>query len=237
MAGDSPRILLIEDEQEIRRFLRVSLAAQGCKLVECGTGNEGVLAAASEPPDAIILDLGLPDIDGMEVLRRIREWSRVPIIVLSARGQEQQKVEALDAGADDYLTKPFGVGELLARLRVALRHAAADPSSAQVSEYRSGSLRVDFARRQVFVADREVHLTPTEYRLLAMLVRHAGKVVTHRQLLKEVWGPENVWETHYLRVYMNQLRHKLERDPQRPVFLLTEPGVGYRLAEIPGEGE
>jgi two-component system KDP operon response regulator KdpE len=237
MAGDSPRILLIEDEQEIRRFLRVSLAAHGYKLVECGTGNEGVLAAASEPPDAIILDLGLPDIDGMEVLRRIREWSRVPIIVLSARGQEQQKVEALDAGADDYLTKPFGVAELLARLRVALRHAAADPSSAQGSEYRSGSLRVDFARRQVFVADREVHLTPTEYRLLAMLVRYAGKVVTHRQLLKEVWGPENVWETHYLRVYMNQLRHKLERDPQRPVFLLTEPGVGYRLAEILGDGE
>jgi two-component system KDP operon response regulator KdpE len=231
MPGDSARILLIEDEQEIRRFLRVSLTAHGYKLVECAKGNDGVLAAASERPDAIVLDLGLPDIDGMEVLRQIREWSRVPIIVLSARGQEQQKVEALDAGADDYLTKPFGVGELLARLRVALRHAAVDPSSAWDAEFRSGSLRVDFARRQVFVADREVHLTPTEYRLLGMLVRHAGKVVTHRQLLKEVWGPDNVWETHYLRVYMNQLRHKLERDPQRPEHLLTEPGVGYRLAE------
>jgi two-component system KDP operon response regulator KdpE len=230
MPGDNPRILLIEDEQEIRRFLRVSLSAHGYTLVECTKGKEGVLAAASQPPDAIVLDLGLPDIDGMEVIRQVREWSRVPIIVLSARGQEQQKVEALDAGADDYLTKPFGVGELLARLRVALRHAAADPSAEKDAEFRSGTLHIDFARRQVFVDGQEVHLTPTEYRLLGTLVRHAGKVVTHRQLLKEVWGPENVWETHYLRVYMNQLRHKLERDPQRPEHLLTEPGVGYRLA-------
>ena len=235
MPGDAPRILLIEDEQEIRRFLRVSLCAHGYKLVECTTGKEGVLSAASEPPDAIVLDLGLPDIDGMDVIRQVREWSRVPIVVLSARGQEQQKVEALDAGADDYLTKPFGVGELLARLRVALRHAAADPASASDAAFHSGSLRIDFARRQVFIDEQEVHLTPTEYRLLSTLVRHAGKVVTHRQLLKEVWGPENVWETHYLRVYMNQLRHKLERDPQRPEHLLTEPGVGYRLADWSAE--
>ncbi|MBI3467203.1 MAG: response regulator [Planctomycetes bacterium] len=228
MSSDQPRILLIEDEQEIRRFLRVSLTARGYELLECTTGREGVLQAASQPPDAIILDLGLPDIDGMDVIRQVREWSGVPIIVLSARGQEQQKVAALDAGADDYLTKPFGVGELLARLRVALRHAATDESGEPT--FTIGPLHVDLARRQVFVNGEEVHLTPTEYRLLTTLVKHAGKVVTHRQLLKEVWGPESVNETHYLRVYTGQLRQKLGDTSAQPRFLLTEPGVGYRLA-------
>ena len=228
MAADQPRILVIEDEQEIRRFLRVSLTAQGYELVECTAGREGVLQAASQPPDAIILDLGLPDIDGMDVIRQVREWSHVPIIVLSARGQEQQKVAALDAGADDYLTKPFGVGELLARLRVALRHAATDGSGE--ASFTRGPLHVDLARRQVFVNGEEVHLTPTEYRLLTTLIKHAGKVVTHRQLLKEVWGPQSVDETHYLRVYMGQLRQKLRDNSAQPQLLLTEPGVGYRLA-------
>ena len=228
MSTDHPRILLIEDEQEIRRFLRVSLTARGFELVECTAGREGVLQAATQPPDAIILDLGLPDIDGMDVIREVREWSRVPIIVLSARGQEQQKVAALDAGADDYLTKPFGVGELLARLRVALRHAAAGESGEATLTL--GPLHVDLARRQVALNGQEVHLTPTEYRLLATLVKHAGKVVTHRQLLKEVWGPQSVHETHYLRVYMGQLRQKLGDTSSPARYLLTEPGVGYRLA-------
>jgi two-component system, OmpR family, KDP operon response regulator KdpE len=177
----------------------------------------------------MILDLGLPDIDGMEVIRQVREWSRMPIVILSARGQEHQKVDALDAGADDYLTKPFSVGELVARIRVALRHATQGAGESGEPVFISGSLRVDLARRQVFVGDREIHLTPIEYRLLTTLVKYAGRVITHRQLLKEVWGPGNVEETHYLRVYMAQLRRKLETDPARPQYLLTEPGVGYRL--------
>ena len=197
-------------------------------MEEAETAERGVQSAAAEPPDAVILDLGLPDADGLEVIRRLREWSAVPIIVLSARGREADKIAALDGGADDYLTKPFGTGELLARLRVALRHASRS-EKVDESSFTVGGLRVDLVARRVFIDDAEVHLTPTEYRLLTTLVRHAGKVVTHRQLLKEVWGPDSIEENQYLRVYFGQLRRKIEVDPARPRYLLTEPGVGYRL--------
>jgi two-component system KDP operon response regulator KdpE len=222
-------ILLIEDEPQMRRFLRAAFSTQPYALVEAATAREALAQAASRAPDVILLDLGLPDGDGIDLTRRIREWSAVPIIVISARGREQDKVAALDAGADDYLTKPFGVGELLARLRVALRHGHPGASGAGEPVFTVGGLRLDFEHRRVFVDDREIHLTPTEYKLLATLVRHAGKVLTHRQLLKEVWGPNAVEQTHYLRVYMTQLRHKVEADSARPLYLLTEPGVGYRL--------
>lgn len=228
--GALVKILLIEDEPEIRRFLRVSLGGQGYRLLETANGRDGIMQAASQQPDIIILDLGLPDIDGMEVLRQVREWSQMPVIVLSARGQEHQKVDALNAGADDYLTKPFSVGELIARIRVALRHIPLDSGTTQGAIFSTGDLRVDLARRQVFLGDREVHLTPIEYRLLTTMIKHAGKVLTHKQLLKEVWGPDSVYETHYLRVYMAQLRRKIEFDPAQPRYLLTEPGVGYRLS-------
>src|SRR5437879_3817794 len=226
MAATPPVALLIEDELEMRRFLRASLHSHEYQLVEATTAREGLAQAAGRNPDVILLDLGLPDGDGIDLTRRIREWSKVPTIVLSARGREEDKVAALDAGADDYLTKPFGVGELLARLRVALRHSAPVVGEAV---FTLGGLRVDFEHRRVSVDAREVHLTPTEYKLLGVLVRHAGKVLTHRLLLKEVWGPNAVDHTHYLRVYMTQLRHKLEADAARPRYLLTEPGVGYRL--------
>jgi two-component system, OmpR family, KDP operon response regulator KdpE len=225
-----PTILIIEDEQSIRRFLRVSLAANGYRLVESATGQDGLLQAATAQPDLIILDLGLPDMDGIDFTRQIRQWSKVPIIVVSARGKEQDKVVALDAGADDYLTKPFGVGELLARLRVALRHRAATPAGGD-PVFQNGDLKVDLARREVTLAGKPLHLTPNEYRLLSILVQYAGRVLTHKQLLKEIWGPGSSQETHYLRVYMNQLRQKIEADPAQPKFLLTEPGVGYRLAD------
>ena len=227
--SEVPRILVIEDEPQIRRFLRATLSANGYELQESGTACEGLRAAATRPPDLVILDLGLPDLDGLEVTRQLRTWSAVPIIVLSARGQEHDKVAALDAGADDYLTKPFGVGELLARMRVALRHRAEAADAPADVIFVEGGLRVDRGRRQVFVNDAEIHLTPNEYKLLALLVQHAGKVLTHRQLLREVWGPAYETETHYLRVYMAQLRHKLEADPARPRLLATEPGIGYRL--------
>jgi two-component system KDP operon response regulator KdpE len=230
MTTNPPRILLIEDEAPIRRFLRVSIGGQGYALVEADTGQKGVRLAAAQPPDLVVLDLGLPDLDGMEVIRQIREWSAVPILVLSARGRENDKVAALDAGADDYLTKPFGVSELMARLRVALRRGPANLNESGEPIFSVQNLRVDRERRQVFVAKNEVHLTPIEYRLLTTLIKYAGKVVTHRQLLKEVWGPNNVDATHYLRVYMGHLRHKIEADSARPRILLTEPGVGYRLA-------
>jgi two-component system, OmpR family, KDP operon response regulator KdpE len=229
MTAEGPKILIIEDEQEIRRFLRASLGAHGYRLAESDSGKDGLMQAASQQPDLVLLDLGLPDLDGLEVIREVRKWSQVPIVILSARGQEREKVDALDAGADDYLTKPFSVGELLARLRVALRHAAQSRSETGEPLFVLDTLRVDLARRQVFVGETEVHLTPIEYRLLTTLVKYAGKVATHRQLLKEVWGPDSVFETHYLRVYMAQLRQKIETDPARPRFLLTEPGVGYRL--------
>ncbi|HZN37116.1 MAG TPA: response regulator [Pirellulaceae bacterium] len=228
--SDAARILVIEDEPEIRRFLRASLAAEHFAAQESETGQAGLRAAAAQPPDVVLLDLGLPDIGGLEVIRQLRGWSRVPIIVLSARGQEADKIAALDAGADDYLTKPFGIGELLARLRVALRHRSSRGETPS-QEFTHGAVRVDLVRRRVLVAGQEVHLTPTEYRLLTTLIQHAGKVLTHRQLLKEVWGPDCTHETHYLRVYVNQLRQKLGDDAARPQLLLTEPGVGYRLRE------
>jgi two-component system KDP operon response regulator KdpE len=230
--GTEIKLLLIEDEREIRRFLRVSLGGQGYRLLETANGRDGIMQAASQQPDLIILDLGLPDFDGMEVIRQVREWSQMPIIVLSARGQEHQKVDALDAGADDYLTKPFSVGELIARIRVALRHTAQDTGSTDGAVFSAGDIRVDLARRLVFLGTKEIHLTPIEYRLLTTMIKHAGKVITHKQLLKEVWGPDSVYETHYLRVYMAQLRRKIETNPAQPRYLLTEPGVGYRLTEI-----
>jgi two-component system KDP operon response regulator KdpE len=226
--GTAPVVLLIEDEPQMRRFLRAALAPPDFKLVEAATGREGMAHAAAHNPEVILLDLGLPDLDGLEVTRRIREWSRAPIIVISARGKEQDKVTALDIGADDYLTKPFSVPELLARIRVALRHAGAPDNGAE-PVFEAGPLKVDRARRVVTRNGEELHLTPTEYKLLTTLVRHAGKVITHRQLLKEVWGQNAINQTHYLRVYMAQLRHKIEADPARPRLLTTESGVGYRL--------
>ena len=229
MAAPLPLVLVVEDEPQMRHFLRAALESHGYRPVEAATAREGIAQASGRTPDVILLDLGLPDGDGLDVTRRIREWSGTPIIVLSARGREQDKVQALDAGADDYLTKPFGVEELLARLRVALRHAARPQDGAPQPVFAVGDLRVDLERRQVRIADEEIHLTPTQYKLLAALVRHAGRVRTHRQLLKDVWGPNAVEQTPYLRVYMTQLRHKLERDPARPRYLTTEIGVGYRL--------
>jgi two-component system KDP operon response regulator KdpE len=222
-----PLVLVVEDEAPVRRFLRAALAGHGYRVVEAGGVREAEQLAPGHNPDLFLLDLGLPDGDGVDLARRLREWSRAPIIVLSARGREDDKVNALDAGADDYLTKPFGVNELLARLRVALRHAQA-PEQAPVLE--AGPLRMDLARRQVTVDGREVHLTPTEYRVLALLARHAGKVLTHRQILREVWGP-NATETHYVRVQMAELRKKIEADAARPRLLVTEAGVGYRLRD------
>jgi two-component system KDP operon response regulator KdpE len=229
MADAKPVVLLIEDEPQMRRFLRTALEPHGYRLVEAETAREGLAHAAAHNPDVVLLDLGLPDMDGLEVTRRVRAWSPIPIIVLSARGRESDKVAALDAGADDYVTKPFAVGELLARMRVALRHARQADGGPEEPLFEVGDLRVDLARRQVRMAGRDVHLTPTEYKLLAVLVRHAGRVLTHRQLLREVWGINAIQHTHYLRVYMTQLRHKLEGDPARPQYLTTELGVGYRL--------
>jgi two-component system KDP operon response regulator KdpE len=230
MPQAGPIILVIEDDPPIQKFLRVTLTSQNYRLVEADTGKAGLLQAASCQPDLVVLDLGLPDMDGVDLVKQLREWSKVPIIVVSARGKEQDKIVALDAGADDYLTKPFGVGELLARVRVALRRVASTGTEAGAPVFTIGRLRVDLSCRQVFVADQQVHLTPNEYRLLAVLVKHAGKVLTHHQLLQEVWGPGSTEEDHYVRVYINQLRQKLEADPARPRYLLTETGVGYRLA-------
>lgn len=228
----APRVLLIEDEPQMRRFLRASLDGNGFSLVEATTAAEGRSLAASYNPELILLDLGLPDGDGIALTKSLREWARMPIIVISAQGREANKVQALDAGADDYLTKPFGVNELLARMRVALRHAAAAGGApAPVLEF--GEVRVDLQRRVVTRAGAELHLTPNEYRLLVVLAQHAGKVLTHGHLLKEVWGPGSAQQTHYLRVYMAQLRQKLEADPARPRLLITEPGVGYRLKDVP----
>ncbi len=221
-------ILLIEDEPEIRRFLRTTLPAHGFRLYEAATGREGLTEAQSRNPDLILLDLGLPDVEGTDVIRQIREWTSTPILVLSARDQEQVKVAALDLGADDYVTKPFGVEELLARMRAALRHASRTAAGGD-SVFTVGDLKVDLGRRQVFVLGKEIHLTPIEYKLLTTLIRYAGRVLTHRQLLKEVWGPLHVEEGHYLRVYMRQLRNKLETNPAHPRYLVTELGVGYRL--------
>ncbi len=225
----NPLILVIEDEAPIRRFLKMSLLDHGFAFSEASTGKEGLSKVASERPDLVILDLGLPDTDGLEVTRQVREWSNVPIIVLSAREKENDKVEALDAGADDYLVKPFGIGELMARLRVALRHANRLSEDQLDSNFSFGDIHIDFAKRQVLRNTEEIHLTPIEYKLLNTLVRYSGKVVTHKHLLRETWGGEYSDETQYLRVYMAQLRKKLELDPAQPKYLMTEPGVGYRL--------
>jgi two-component system, OmpR family, KDP operon response regulator KdpE len=224
-------VLVVDDEPQMRRFLRPALEGQGYRVIEATTAREALSLASSHNPDCVLLDLGLPDADGLEVTQRLREWSAVPIIVVSARGQEVDKVAALDAGADDYLTKPFGTGELMARLRVAERHSARFRDDASEPVFEAQGLRVDLARREVSREGEPVHLTPLEYKLLATLVRHSGKVITHRQLLKEVWGPASVNETQYLRVYMAQLRHKIEKDAARPTLLMTETGVGYRLRE------
>jgi two-component system, OmpR family, KDP operon response regulator KdpE len=223
-------VVVIEDEPQIRKFLRATLEGQGYRLFEATTGADGVIEVGSRQPDVVIIDLGLPDMDGLDVIRRVREWTDVPIIVLSARGQERDKVTALDAGADDYVSKPFGASELLARIRVALRHTAGASHESGEAVFKVRELRVDLLRRQVFMNETEIHLTPIEYKLLTTLVRHAGKVVTHQHLLREVWGPSHTDQAHYARVYMAHLRHKLEAEPARPRYLLTEPGVGYRLA-------
>ncbi|MGZ5026733.1 MAG: response regulator [Methylobacter sp.] len=230
MNNTKPVIVVIEDDPQIRRFLRTSLRVQGFQVIEAETGERGIVEIGTRKPELVILDLGLPGMDGIEVIRKVREWSAVPIIVLSARSRESNKIAALDAGADDYLTKPFGIGELLARIRVSLRHAAQLDGDSVDTRFCVGDLQVDLTRRSVHIGDREIHLTPIEYRLLAVLIHHAGKVMTHRQLLLEVWGPAYVEHAHYVRIYMGQLRRKIETDPAQPIYLLTEAGVGYRLA-------
>jgi two-component system KDP operon response regulator KdpE len=220
--------LIIDDEPQIRRLLRVTLEATGYHVLDAATGQEGLVQAAQCRPNLILLDLGLPDMDGVVVLKRLREWSRVPIVILSVKDRDAEKAAALDAGADDFVTKPFGTAELLARLRVALRHSE---EHAEPPVFRSGQLVVDLAERLVTVGGREVSFTATEYNLLRLLARHAGKVLTHRFLLREIWGPNAEKQSHYLRVYVARLREKIETDPARPVLLLTEPGIGYRLAE------
>jgi two-component system KDP operon response regulator KdpE len=230
MSTPAPQILIVEDELPIRRFVRTLLSGEGFRVEEATDGKQAIRFATQQPPDLIILDLGLPDSDGLEILRQLREWSQAPVIILSARDREGQKVAALDAGADDYLTKPFGTGELLARVRVALRHAARVGDEPESSIFECGDLKVDLGARRVTVRGADVKLTPLEYKLLTVLVRHAGKVLTHGALLKEVWGPHQTRETHYLRVFMASLRRKIELDPAQPRYLLTEQGVGYRLA-------
>jgi two-component system KDP operon response regulator KdpE len=228
MSADGPVVLVIEDEPQLRKFLRAALSG-AYRLVEAATAREAEQLAPSHNPDLFLLDLGLPDGDGVDLAKRFREWSQAPIIVLSARGREEDKVRALDAGADDYLTKPFGVNELLARMRVALRHASRseDGNPEPIS---IGPLTIDLARREVHVSGKEVRLTPTEYKLLALFARHSGKVLTHGQVLKEVWGPRAT-EVHVARVHVAELRKKIEADPARPRLLVTEPGVGYRLRD------
>jgi two-component system KDP operon response regulator KdpE len=227
----SPLVLLVEDEPPMRRFLRAALTSNGFRLVEAATASEGLGLALSHNPEIVLLDLGLPDRDGITVTRDLREWSRIPIIVLSARGREEDKVEALDAGADDYLTKPFGVNELLARIRVALRHTREAGNASDTPVIEAGRLRIDLARREVLVDGDEIRLTPTEYRMLTLLAQHAGKVLTHRQILRDVWGPSYGEQRHYVRVHMAQLRRKIEEDPARPKLIVTEPGVGYRFRD------
>jgi two-component system KDP operon response regulator KdpE len=227
VTASSIRVLVVDDEPQIRRFLRTSLSAHAYRVVEAACGREALTLTAIEQPELVLLDLGLPDIDGLEVIHRLREWSTVPIIVVSVRGQEAEKIAALDHGADDYITKPFGMGELLARMRAAMRHRL----QAELDEpvFHAAGLTVDLGKRIVTIDNHEVRLTPKEYDLLRVLVTHAGKVITHQHLLREVWGPGSVHETHYLRVYIGQLRQKLEPDSAQPRYILTEPGVGYRL--------
>jgi len=225
-----PLVLIVEDEPQVTKFLRASLESHGYRVIDTASGKQAVRLATQYVPDLVLLDLGLPDLDGLEVTRQIRSWSRLPVIVVSARGQERQKVEALDAGADDYLTKPFSLPELLARIRVALRHAARSATDVSRLVFRSGPLEVDFERRRVTCVGREIHLTPIEFKLLTVLTSNAGKVVTQKQLLQEVWGPQSTSQTQYLRVYMTHLRRKLEPGAPWPRLFVTEAGVGYRLA-------
>jgi len=229
MTKNTGTVLLVEDERQMRRFLRLTLQSEGYAVIEAETAAEGLSQAAMRNPDIILLDLGLPDMDGLEVIAKLREWTALPVIVISARDQEGDKIKALDNGADDYLTKPFGAGELLARIRVSLRHAAPKGAGQGDALFIVEDLKIDFLKRQVYRGNRELHLTPIEYRLLTVLVGNAGRVMTHRQLLKEVWGPPYIEQTHYLRVFMNQLRNKIEADSTRPHFLLNEPGIGYRF--------
>jgi two-component system KDP operon response regulator KdpE len=232
MTPQEPLVLVIDDEFPLRQFLHATLTSHGYRVSEAATLGEGLRRCAQESPDVVLLDLGLPDGDGTELTQRIRQWSSVPIVVLSAREQEADKIRSLDAGADDYLTKPFGVGELLARIRAALRHRVPRPAEDPVLTLED--VRIDIANRQIFRSAAEVHLTPIEWNLLSLLVQNLGRVVTHRQLLTSVWGTQQAGEVHYLRVYMAQLRHKLEQDPARPRLFLTEAGIGYRLKAPPG---
>jgi two-component system, OmpR family, KDP operon response regulator KdpE len=225
----APVALVIDDEPQIRRLLRITLEANGYQVFDAATGQEGIVQTAQRLPDVILLDLGLPDLDGITVLKRVREWSRVPVIILTVRDRENEKIAALDAGADDYVTKPFGTGELLARVRVILRRAQ-PPLDETI--FHSGQLEVDFTARIVKLEGKEVKLTATEYSLLRLFAQHAGKILTHRQILREVWGPNAVEQTHYLRVYIAHLREKLEVNPAKPELFITEPGIGYRLLEI-----
>jgi len=230
MSGHGATLLVIDDEAQIRKFLRISLSAQGYQVVEAGTGRDGLAQAALAKPDLVVLDLGLPDMDGKDVLAELREWSQVPVLVLSVRASEGEKVLALDGGANDYVTKPFAIQEFLARVRVLLRQAGAgEPEAARIA---SGPLCVDFAYRRVTLDDVEVALTRKEYAVLAMLARHIGRVVTQQQLLKDIWGPTHVEDSHYLRVVVGHLRQKLGDDPAAPRFIVTEAGVGYRLREL-----
>ncbi len=229
MSKTDPVIIVIEDDPPIRKFLRTSLSSQGFTVFEADTGKQAIVEAGVRKPDLIVLDLGLPDMDGVDVIRAIRSWSSMPIIILSARSHEQHKIDALDMGADDYLTKPFGFGELMARIRVALRRANRPQDNQSDNVVIAGNLKVDLNNRLVMVDDREIHLTPIQFRLLAVLIRHADRVMTHQQILKEVWGPSYQENAHYLRIYMSQLRQKLETDPTQPRYLVTESGVGYRF--------
>lgn len=228
MTEIAPLILLIEDDQQSRRFLKSTLMHRGWRIIDAENGKTGLALINSDNPDLVILDLGLPDMDGITLMKKLRQISDLPVLILSARSQEQNKILALDAGADDYLTKPFGTGELHARLQALMRRVSRTFSNLEI--FQTGQLKVDLTHRKVFVAKHEVRITPIEYRLLTILVRHAGLVVTHRQLLQEVWGGEHIHDQHYLRIYMGQLRHKLEVNPARPRYLLTEVGVGYRLS-------
>ena len=232
MNEETPKLvaLVIDDEIQIRRLLKINLEANGFRVFEAADGQAGLAEAAQRRPDVVLLDLGLPDMDGLTVLKRLREWSSVPVVVLSVRNREEEKIAALDNGADDYLTKPFGSGELLARLRVAQRHAQ---PSAETAVFKTAFLEVDLVSRTVKANDKPVKLTATEYALLQLFVKHAGKVLTHQQILKEVWGPNYVEQTHYLRVYMAHLREKIEIKPSEPELLITEPGIGYRLMVKP----
>jgi two-component system KDP operon response regulator KdpE len=229
MLPTNPKILVIEDDLQTRRFLKSNLAHRGWNVTESETGKTGLTLLKNDEPDLLILDLGLPDMDGISIIKRLRQFSDLPVLVLSARSLEQSKIEALDAGADDYLTKPFGIGELNSRLQALLRRI--NKSLSHQAIFETGDLKVDLGKRNVFISEQEITLTPIQYRILSILVQNAGLVVTHRQLLKEIWGVEHLEDNHYLRIYMRQLRHKIETNPARPRYLLTETGIGYRLSD------